>query len=101
MLLLRQCKDRPDVLDLMRRHPTWPDSGGQTAAVGRAGNAGAAAAASPVSPHLPSAQVTARVLPAAAAVTTEARLEALPAAAGTASRHDAGAGGESDDLSDW
>lgn len=55
MLPMRlQFPDRPDVLDLMRRHPTWPGSKHQPATdVGRDGSPAAAPAANPACPRLP------------------------------------------------
>jgi hypothetical protein len=85
-----QCKDRPDVLDLMRRHPTWPGSGGQAAAaVESTGNAAAAAAA------------------AAAAVAAQPTVPPIPGPAGgdhglsDSEDYDSlDAGGVSDDVQD-
>jgi hypothetical protein len=47
-----QFKDRPDVLDLMRRHPTWPGSKqhAAAAAAGPAGDSEVAPTAHPASP---------------------------------------------------
>jgi hypothetical protein len=55
-----QFPDRPDVLDLMRRHATWPGSKQQAATgVGRDGSPAGAPAANPACPGLPSAQAAA------------------------------------------